>query len=82
MNDRQRPRHMTMRLHAIPTSRIWLLVLAVAIALAIHLGVLRYAVLYSGVSAGVAIGIVVLIVVKHLGLLGSLYGVIRHRRRT
>ena len=81
MNEPQRPRHMTIVFRALPTSRVWLVVLAVIIALAIHLGVLRYALLHSGLSAGVAIGIVVLIVVKHLGLLGSLYGVIRRRHR-
>lgn len=73
---------MTMRLHPIPTSRVWLLVLAILIALAIHLGVLRYALLHSGVSAGLAVGILALIVVKHLGVLGWLHEVIWRRRRT
>jgi hypothetical protein len=45
------------------------------------LGALRYLFLYGSVSAGVAGGILVLIVIKHLGVLGSLYGFIRRRPR-
>jgi hypothetical protein len=45
------------------------------------LGALRYLFLYSSVSAGAPGGILVLIVIKHLGVPGSLYGVIRRRPR-
>ena len=67
-----------MRFHRLPLNRIGLLVL---LLLALHLGALRYVVMYGGLSVGVAVGVAVLIVVKHLGLFGSLSGLVRRRSR-
>jgi len=62
--------------------RPWmLLVLVGGVGLATHSVVLYYVLSHSALSAAVMSGVIALIVIKHLGLLGPLYALIRRRSR-
>ncbi len=60
--------------------RPWMLLVPVGvIGLAVHAVILYRVLPHTALSAGVVSGAVVLIVLKHLGLLGPLYGLFRRR---
>jgi hypothetical protein len=53
--------------------------LAGAVALiALHATILRYVLPHASLSAAVVSGVIILLVIKHLGLLGSLFALFRH----
>ena len=61
-------------------TRSWMLPLGIVVLVAFHLfffNRLRHA----GVSLAVVSGVVLLAIAKHLGLFGSLYGLLRRRSR-
>ena len=60
--------------------RVWMLPLLVVALIAGH-AILYYVVSHKVLSAAVASGVIVLVVVKHLGLLGPLYALLRRRSR-
>ena len=71
-----------MKAHGHPRVRPWmLLVLLGGIGLVGHSVVLYYFLSHTALSAAVVSGVIVLIVIKHLGLLGSLYSLFRRRHR-
>jgi len=70
-----------MKGHGGPLTRMWILPASVILLIAAHALVLRYASSHAAVSAAVLSGVIVLAVIKHLGLLGSLYAVFRRRTR-
>jgi hypothetical protein len=55
-----------------------LVVRAVAL-IAAHAAILRYVLPHLAISAAVVSGVIALLVIKHLGLLGSLFALIRRR---
>ena len=58
-------------------NRFWMLLAGVMILMAGHGVVLYYFRLHFALSAAVITGVVVLVVVKHIGLLGPLYAILR-----
>jgi membrane protein YdbS with pleckstrin-like domain len=60
--------------------RVWMLPLLVVALIAGH-AILYYAVSHKVLSAAVASGAIVLVVIKHLGLLGPFYALLRRRSR-
>ena len=60
--------------------RLWIVVAAVAVLLASHGVVLYYVSSHLAASAAVFAAIFVLVVLKHLGLLGPFYAMLRKRR--
>jgi hypothetical protein len=61
--------------------RLWL-ALAIAVVLIAGHGVFLYYISsHMAVSAAVIAGVILLVLVKHLGLLGPLYAMLRKRRR-
>jgi hypothetical protein len=69
-----------MKEHGRARMRTWiLLVLVAVIGLGSHSVVLYYVLSHTALSAAVVSGVIVLIVIKHLGLLGSLYALVRRR---
>jgi drug/metabolite transporter (DMT)-like permease len=72
-----------MKGHSRPRIRPWIwLVLVGLIALVAHSTVLYYLLSHTFLSAAVASGVIGLIVIKHLGLFGPLYALLRKRLRT
>jgi uncharacterized membrane protein YjjP (DUF1212 family) len=69
-----------MKAHGRPRMRPWMLLAVVIGLLAGHVVLLYYGVSHTALSAAVVSGVIVLIVIKHLGLLGPLYALIRRRR--
>ena len=59
----------------------WVLLAGVGILIVGHGIVLYYVSSHVAVSAAVVSGVIVLIVIKHLGLLGPLYGLVRRRAK-
>jgi len=59
--------------------RIWMLVAIAAVLVAGHGIILYYFSSHLVMSAAVVSGLIVVAVIKHLGLLGSLYGLLRRR---
>ena len=71
-----------MKEHGRPRMRPWmLLVLVGVIGLGSHSVVLYYVLSHTALSAAVVSSVIVLIVIKHLGLLGPLYALVRRRSR-
>jgi len=70
-----------MNVHGRPRMRPWMLMVAAIGLVAGHSVVLSYGLSHAALSTAVVSGVIVLIVIKHLGLLGSLYAVIRRRSR-
>jgi hypothetical protein len=59
--------------------RVWMLPLLVVALIAGH--AILYAVSLKALSAAVASGVIVVVVIKHLGLLGPFYALLRRRSR-
>lgn len=72
-------------MHRLPTllahRRTWMLAILVIALLAAHGVIVRYMVSNQALSGAVLSGVVVVLVIKHLGLLGSLYALVRRRSR-
>lgn len=62
--------------------RPWVLAVLVIALLAGHGLILRYAVSNATLSGALLSVVVVVLVIKHLGLLGSLYALVRRRSRS
>ncbi len=60
--------------------RVWMLPLLVVALIAGH-AILYYATSHKVLSGAVASGVIVLVVIKHLGLLGPFYSLLRRRSR-
>jgi hypothetical protein len=66
--------------HLLARRRVWLLPVLVIVLVAGH-GVILYSVSsYMTLSAAVVSGVLILLLLKHVGLLGSLYSLFRRRR--
>ena len=61
--------------------RPWVLLVGAVALVAAHVTILRYVLTHAAVSAAVVSGVVVLVVIKHLGLLGSLFALFRRKSR-
>lgn len=59
-------------------ARPWAMLVAMVILLAVH-GFAFYFLRHLALSAAVVSGIVILVIVKHMGVLGSLYTLLRKR---
>jgi hypothetical protein len=71
-----------MKGHALSHRRMWVLALLAILLIAGHGVILYYASSHLALSAGLISGVIVLIVIKHLGLLGPTYALLRrHWRR-
>ena len=70
------------RLHGLLAGkRPWVLAVLVIAVLASHGVILRYVLSNATLSAALVSGAVVVLLIKHLGLLGSLYALVRRRSR-
>jgi hypothetical protein len=65
------------RLHA----RAWMVMLGVITLIAAHGIILYYFSAHMALSAAVVSGVIILVVIKHLGLLGPVYALLRRRAR-
>jgi membrane protein YdbS with pleckstrin-like domain len=63
------------------TGRLWLSIAAAAVLIAGHGVILYYVSSHMAVSAAAIAGVILLVFVKHLGLLGPLYAMLRKRRK-
>jgi hypothetical protein len=70
-----------MRGHIRLLKRPWVLPVGVLALIAAHLTILRYALQHAALSAAVVSGVIIVVVIKHLGLLGSLFAMFRRRSR-
>ena len=61
--------------------RIWMPLAIAVVLMAGHGIILYYFSSHLALSSAVVAGVIVLAVIKHLGLLGSLYGLLRRRSR-
>lgn len=64
-----------------PIARHWMLLSGVVLLVILHLWGLRYFLSHARVSSTVLAGALILLAIKHWGLLGSLYGLLRRRTR-
>jgi hypothetical protein len=71
----------SMKGHPRSRRRVWLLTALGVMLLAGHGVILYYASSHLALSAGLVSGVILLIVIKHLGLLGPTYAVLRSRWR-
>ena len=62
--------------------RLWVVLVGVVVLIAGHGIILYYVSSHTALSAAIVSGVIVLVVVKHLGLLGPLYALFRHRSRS
>ncbi len=63
------------------TGRLWLSIAVAAVLIAGHGVILYYVTSHMAVSTAAIAGVILLVLVKHLGLLGPLYAMLRKRRR-
>jgi len=63
-------------------TRHWMLLVGIGLLVVLHLWGLRYLLSHARLSSAVLAGALILIVLKHLGLLGSVYGLVRRRPRS
>ena len=70
-----------MRRHSPLRARAWMLAVGVIILIAGHGIILYYFASHVTLSAAVVSGAIVLVVIKHLGVLGSVYALFRQRAR-
>ena len=68
-----------MKGHSRRLSHPWLLPVGAVALIAAHVTILRYVLTHAALSAAVVSGVVVLVVIKHLGLLGSVFALFRRR---
>ena len=65
--------------HSLLRERIWMLLAIAVVLVAGHGVILYYFSSHLALSSAVVAGVVVVAVIKHVGLLGSLYGLLRRR---
>jgi uncharacterized membrane protein (DUF441 family) len=65
-----------MKVRTLLRGRLWML-LAIAVALVAGQGILYYLSSHLVMSAAVVSSVIVVVVIKHVGLVGSLYGSLR-----
>ena len=70
-----------MRGHSRLRARAWMLAVGVIILIAGHGIILYYFSSHMALSAAVVSGVIILVVIKHLGLLGTVYPLFRRRAR-
>jgi len=70
-----------MKAHRFLHGRIWMLLTITAALIAGHAFFLYYLSSHFALSAAVVSGVIAVVVIKHVGLLGSLYGLLRPRSR-
>jgi hypothetical protein len=71
---------MNKRPHLLARRRVWMLPVLVIVLLAGHGVLLYYVSSHVMLSAAVLSGAIILLVIKHLGLVGPLYALLRRRR--
>ena len=59
----------------------WMLAGGAVALIAAHATILRYVLPHAALSAVVVSGVIILVVIKHLGLLGSLFALFRRQSR-
>ena len=62
-------------------ARAWMLMVGVIVLIAAHGVILYYFSSHLALSAAVVSGAIILAVIKHLGLLGPVYALVRRRAR-
>lgn len=62
-------------------TRPWILFVAGVVLMAAHAFVLRFALPHKALSSVVVAGVMILVLIKHLGLLSSVYALFRRRSR-
>ncbi|MGH9563832.1 MAG: hypothetical protein ACRD3S_20455 [Terracidiphilus sp.] len=67
--------------HSLKRGRLWMMAVLALVLIAVHGSILYYASSHLALSAGMVVGIVGLIVVKHLGLFGPAFALLRRRWR-
>ena len=67
--------------HKLIRGRHWILAVLALLLIAGHGFILYYASSHMALSAGIVAGVVLLVVIKHLGLLGSAFALLRQHRR-
>src|ERR1700687_4289611 len=72
----------SMKEHSRPLTRTLMLSAGVVVLIAGHGIILYYVSAHAALSAAVVSGVIILVVIKHLGLLGPLYALLRRRSRT
>ncbi len=70
-----------MRGHGHLRARAWMLAVGAIILIAGHGVILYYFSSHVALSAAVMSAVIILVVIKHLGLLGSVYALLRRRPR-
>ena len=70
-----------MKGHSRVLTRPWMLLIGAVVLIAGHV-IFFNRLRHAGVSIAVISGLVLLAIAKHLGLLGSLYGLLRRRSRS
>jgi hypothetical protein len=70
---------MTVRSHWL--RRPWMLPVGGVTLIAAHTTILHYVLHYTALSAAVVSGVIIVVVIKHLGLLGSLFALFRRQSR-
>jgi hypothetical protein len=70
-----------MKGHSRLLTRSWTLPAGAVALIAAHATILRYVLPHAALSAAVVSGVVILVVIKHLGLLGSLFALFRRQSR-
>jgi hypothetical protein len=68
-----------MRGHSFVRGRTWMLLAMAAVLVAGHGVILYYFSSHFALSSAVVAGVIVIAVIKHVGLLGALYGLLRRR---
>lgn len=68
-----------MRGHGLLRGRIWMLLATAVVLVAGHGVILYYFSAHLTLSSAVVAGVIVVVVIKHVGLLGLLYGLLRRR---
>jgi len=61
--------------------RSWMLAAGAVALVAVHAIILRYVLPHAALSAVVVSGVIIVVVIKHLGLLGSLFARLRRPSR-
>jgi hypothetical protein len=61
--------------------RSWMLGVGAVALVAAHAIILRYVLPHAALSAAVVSGVIIVVVINHLGLLGSLFALLRRQSR-
>jgi len=59
----------------------WMLLVGTVALIAAHATILRYVLAHTALSAAVASGVIIVVVIKHVGLLGSVFAFFRRQSR-